>query len=103
MMRTEIHNLLHQKGAGDSPNLPVQSVASLTEKCLVGHYDKARRIEDYFNFYEVIGEGGFSKVKRVIQKETGDTYAVKIVDESRLLVNPDFFIFSICSNLLCTG
>ena len=37
-------------------------------------------IKDYFTFHEVLGKGSFGYVSRVTCKQTGQDWAVKIVD-----------------------
>ena len=40
-------------------------------------------IEDYYIIEDddIIGEGGFSIVRRGIHRETGETFAIKIIDK----------------------
>lgn len=77
-------------GAGDLPAIPIGPVESYhvddDALSVVTHHDKGRPIDTQFLFQEVIGTGGFSKVKRATHKETGEIYAIKIVDKSMIEV-----------------
>eukprot|EP01126_Amoeba_proteus_P033525 TRINITY_DN3294_c0_g1_i1.p1 TRINITY_DN3294_c0_g1~~TRINITY_DN3294_c0_g1_i1.p1 ORF type:complete len:315 (-),score=36.70 TRINITY_DN3294_c0_g1_i1:676-1620(-) len=41
-----------------------------------------RRVVDVYTFGEELGRGGFSIVKKGTRKETGDTFAIKIIEKS---------------------
>jgi tRNA A-37 threonylcarbamoyl transferase component Bud32 len=42
------------------------------------------KIEDLYDFSDIIGRGGFGVVKKCIEKETGKEYAVKIINKKKL-------------------
>lgn len=83
------HNV--NEGAGDLPRIPIGPIQSYHQDRIsqVSHHDdRGKPIEEYFNFHEVIGKGGFSKVKKAVHKATGDEYAVKILDKCKIQVTP---------------
>ncbi|OAO12156.1 protein kinase [Blastocystis sp. ATCC 50177/Nand II] len=43
-----------------------------------------RRIEDYYDIREKIGEGRFAEVYRCVNKKTGKDYAVKVINKTKL-------------------
>lgn len=47
-----------------------------------------------FTFYEILGKGTFSKVKRAVCKDSGNEYAVKILDQSKIEVNSRLVLFN---------
>ncbi len=85
------HNI--NEGAGDSARIPIGPIQSYHQDrdrlSQVSHCDdRGKPIEEFFNFHEVIGKGGFSKVRKAVHKATGDEYAVKILDKSKIQVTP---------------
>jgi hypothetical protein len=48
-------------------------------------------IEDFYIIEEdnIIGEGGFSVVRKAIKRETGEIFAIKILDKYNIIINLD--------------
>ena len=44
--------------------------------------------DDVYELYETIGKGPYSVVKRCLHKETGQQFAVKIVDVAKFTSSP---------------
>jgi len=48
------------------------------------HYYQTKRCEEVYDMEEIIGEGTFSNVVRGCQVETGERYAIKILDKAKI-------------------
>jgi hypothetical protein len=48
-------------------------------------------IQDFYITEEdnIIGEGGFSVVRKAIKRETGEIFAIKILDKYNIIINLD--------------
>lgn len=46
--------------------------------------DESPAIEDVYTFDKVLGEGSFGIVKRAIKKDSGEAYAVKMINKENL-------------------
>jgi calcium/calmodulin-dependent protein kinase I len=58
-----------------------------TQKKFVEDSSEGRPIQDYYEFGDILGEGGYACVYRAVHKRTNETYAIKDIDTSVLESN----------------